>query len=92
MNLQKKTELDEKQTLTDLLSAQKFITSVYNSDLLESATPEVERLFFGILEDEHRIQQQLFQEMNNRGYYPVEPAEEQKLQKVKQQYAQPAMV
>ena len=92
MNLQKNTELDEKQTLTDLLSSQKFITGVYNSDLLECATPEVERLFFGILEDEHRIQQQIFQEMNSRGYYPVEPAEEQKLQKVKQLYAKPATV
>ena len=92
MNLNTKTELNEKETLTDLLSSQKFMTSVYNSDLLESATPEVKRLFFGILEDEHRIQQEIFTEMSSRGYYQVEAAEEQKLQKTKQQYAQYATV
>lgn len=92
MNLNTKTELNEKETLTDLLSSQKFMTSVYNSDLLESATPEVKRLFFGILEDEHRIQQEIFTEMSSRGYYQVEAAEEQKLQKTKQQYAQPMTV
>ena len=87
-----KAELDEKQTLTDLLSSQKFITGVYNSDLLESATPEVAHLFLGLLEDEHRIQNELFAEMHSRGYYPIEPAEVEKLQKIKQQYAQPATV
>lgn len=88
MNLQTQKGLDEKETLSDLLSSQKFMTSVYNSDLLESATPEVKRLFFGILEDEHRIQQEIFAEMSSRGYYQVEAAETEKLQKTKQQYAQ----
>ena len=82
----------DQQKLTDLLNSQKFMTGVYNSDLLESATPEVKRLFFGILEDEHRIQQEIFTEMNSRGYYQVEAAEEQKLQKTKQQYAQSVTV
>ena len=31
--------------------------------------------------------QQLFQEMNSRGWYPVTKAEEQKLSQAKQQYA-----
>lgn len=92
MNTKNKAELDEKQTLTDLLSSQKFITGVYNSDLLESATPEVAHLFLGLLEDEHRIQNEIFAEMHSRGYYPIEPAEVEKLQKIKQQYAQPATV
>ena len=49
MDLNTKKELNEKETLTDLLSSQKFMTGVYNSDLLESATPEVKHLFLGIL-------------------------------------------
>ena len=79
---------DEKQMLGDLLNAQKFVTAVYNTDLLECATPELKRCLWGILEDEHSIQNEIFTQMNDRGYYPVEQAKEENLQKTRQQYGQ----
>lgn len=79
---------DEKQMLGDLLNAQKFVTAVYNADLLECATPELKRCLWGILEDEHSIQNEIFTQMNDRGYYPVEQAKEENLQKTRQQYGQ----
>ncbi len=81
-------ELSEKTVLTDLLSHQKFITGVYNSDLLESATPEVKKCFMGLLEDEHRIQEDVFRAMYDRGLYPLEQAEDQKLIQAKQKFGQ----
>ncbi|MBR5870691.1 MAG: spore coat protein, partial [Clostridia bacterium] len=39
-----------------------------------------------ILNEEHQLQQQLFDEMHSRGWYPTECAEEQKLQKAKNQF------
>ncbi len=84
--------LTEKEVLTDLLSYQKFITGVYNSDLLESATPEVKKCFMGLLEDEHRIQEEVFRAMYDRGLYPLEQAEEKKLTETKMKFSQNATV
>ncbi len=88
MNTTGKSQLNEKEVLTDLLSYQKYITGVYNSDLLESATPEVKHLFLGLLEDEHRIQEDVFRAMYDRGLYPLETAEDKKLIETKQKFAQ----
>lgn len=84
--------LSDKEILTDLLSHQKFITGVYNTDLLESATPEVKRCFLGLLEDEHRIQEDVFRAMYDRGLYPLEEATAQKLTETKMKFAQNATV
>ena len=81
-------QFDEKLMLDDSLNSQKFIASAYNCDVMEAATPELRRCFAGILEDEHRIQQELFEEMSSRGYYPVEKAKEEKINETKQKYGQ----
>lgn len=77
---------DEKLMLNDALNSEKFIAAMYNADTMECATPQVKNCFCGILEDEHRMQQQIFDEMNSRGYYPVEKAKEEKINETKQKY------
>ena len=79
-------KFDEKQMLGDALNSQKFIAGVYNSDAMECATQSVKSCFAGILEDERRMQQEIFDEMNSRGYYPVETAKEDKIMQTKQTY------
>ena len=79
--------LNEKEQMSDLLQSEKYLTGCYNSYLLECATPEMMRCLSGLLNDTHSMQQQLFGEMNSRGYYPVTKAEDQKLNTVKQQFA-----
>lgn len=85
-------KMNEQEKLTDLLSSQKFLTAAYNSYCCESATPAVRSSLFSILEDEHRIQEEIFNEMNTRGYYPLEKAEDTKLNAEKQKFAQKATV
>ncbi len=77
---------NEKDQMTDLLQGEKYLAGSYNSYLLESATPEITRCLSGLLNDTHSMQQQLFGEMNSRGFYPVTKAEDQKLNTVKQQF------
>lgn len=77
---------DEKQMLFDALNSQKYVTSVYNQDVLESATPEVRNCLMEILTEEHGIQQEIFTELSNRGYYPVEKAEDTKIAETRQKY------
>ena len=79
-------KFDEKQMLGDALNAQKFVTAIYNADVLESATPEVRRCLKGILDDEHSIQEEIFAEMSSRGYYAVEQAKEEKINETRQKY------
>lgn len=81
-------QFDEKTMLFDALNSEKFLSSIYNCDILESATPEVKRCFCGILTDEHNLQHDIFNELSTRGYYPVEKAKEEKINEVKQTYGQ----
>ena len=84
-------QFDEKVMLFDALNSEKFLSSMYNCDVLEAATPEVKRCFCGILSDVHDLQHDLFNELNTRGYYPVEKAKEEKINETKQTYAQCVM-
>ncbi len=78
---------NDKERITDLLSSQKFITGVYNTFLNEAATPEVKMCMQNILNEEHEIQHEIWTEMNNRGWYTVEPAQDQKLQQEKDKFS-----
>ena len=84
--------MNEKQTMTDLLCSQKFVTSVYNTYCNEASTPAMRSCLSSILQDEHRIQEEIFNEMSNKGYYKVEMAEDTKLNTEKQKFAQTATV
>ena len=79
---------DDKMMMTDLLNAEKQLTGVYNTFLCESATTEVMNCLAGILNDEHAIKNELFQEMSSKGWYKTEKAEDAKLNQTKQQFAQ----
>jgi spore coat protein CotF len=87
-NQQFKTQLTEKEMLSDALTSQKFVTDSYNTFSNECANPEVRNTFMNILNDEHRIQFQVFDEMSKRGWYQVSNAEQTKINQVKQQFSQ----
>lgn len=84
--MQNTSGMSEKEVLTDLLSSQKFITGAYNTFCCEAAEPSVKNCLMSMLEDEHRIQQELFQTMSQKGFYQTEKAEENKIQQAKQQF------
>ena len=89
---QNQCKMNEQQKLNDLLNTQKFLTGAYNSYYCESATGAVKNCLSSILQDEHRIQEEIFNEMSTKGYYQVEPAEDTKLSAEKQKSAQTATV
>ena len=81
---------DEKQKMNDLLSSEKFLTGIYNTYRLEAATGSVKSCLATLHEDEHRIADEIFTEMNARGWYPTECAEATKVQSTKQKFEQQA--
>ena len=79
-------KMNEQQTMMDLLSSQKYLTGMYQSFGNECATPSVRGCMFSILEEEQRISEEIFTQMNTRGYYPVEKAEDTKVDQAKQKF------
>jgi spore coat protein CotF len=78
---------NDKERITDALSTQKFITTTYATSVNEAATPEVKACLQSIMNEEHDIAHDLWCEMNTRGWYPVEKADDNKLQTTKNKYA-----
>jgi len=76
----------DKDRLQDALASQKFITGNYNTFTTECATPEVRGVFMSILKEEHDIQNEVFTEMQKRGWYQIQPADQQKLQQAKTKF------
>ena len=81
------TKMNDKERMEDTLSDHKFITAEYNTYTSEAATPGVWNTMMNILNEEHHIQQDIWKEMNSRGWYPVTKAEEQKIMQAKQKFA-----
>ena len=88
MKNQSCTPMTEQEQMTDLLSSEKFLTGVYNTYCCEASTGAVRQALCSILQDEHRIQEEIFSEMNTRGWYPLEKAEEAKINSTKQKFSQ----
>ena len=79
--------MTEKEILQDCLSSQKFTTSSLNTFAGECACEQLRSAFLNILDDEHRIQADIFNDMSSKGWYPTQPADQQLLQQVKQKYS-----
>lgn len=80
--------LSEKEILQDSLSSQKFVAANYNTFAGECVSEPLRNAMLNILDEEHCIQAQLFSVMHNNGWYPVEPAQQQKIAEAKMKYSQ----
>lgn len=78
--------MQEKEVFNDVLSSQKFITETYNTFTNECVTPNIRNEFMRILNEEHQIQAEVFDEMQKRGWYQTPAADQQKIQQAKTKY------
>ena len=79
--------MTEKDILKDCLSIEKFTSANYNTFAGECVCEQLRSAFLNILDDEHRIQADIFNDMSAKGWYPVQPADQQQLQQVRQKYS-----
>ncbi|MDR2655254.1 MAG: spore coat protein [Oscillospiraceae bacterium] len=79
-------EFTDKDILQDALTSEKHITGNYNTWVNEAATPEVRAQLQNILNDEHKIQNEIFTEMQSRGWYQTTPADQQKINQARQNF------
>ena len=78
----------EKEILGDALAAQKSTTSQFNMAANECMHEDLRKTVMKILNQEHEIQQSVFDEMHAAGYYPTPAAEDRKVQETKQKFSQ----
>jgi|WetSurMetagenome_2_1015567.scaffolds.fasta_scaffold1098505_1 spore coat protein CotF len=85
MNQQQQT-MGDMEIVNDSIASQKLISSNYDTFANECATPNLRDEFMNILKDEHQIQAELFTEMQKRGWYQTQPADDQKVTQAKQKF------
>lgn len=78
----------DKEILGDGLSTQKATTEKFNTYATECVHDELRDVMLKILEQEHSIQNDVFQMMHQRGYYETPAAQSQKVSEAKQKFAQ----
>jgi len=78
----------EKEVLGDALATQKAATAEFNNYANECTHEELRTTMMHLLNEEHNLQQDVFNMMHEKGYYPTPAAEEKKVQALKQQYSQ----
>jgi len=79
--------LNEKSILQDSLISQKLVTDSYNTFAGECVNPQLRNAMLDILDDEHTIQSNIFNCMQNHGWYQTQPAEQQKIQQARQKFS-----
>ncbi len=80
--------ISEKELLNDFLMTQKQMTSSYNTYAGECVNTQLKNTFLNILDEEHKIQTDIFSDMQAKGWYQVETADQTKITQTKQKLAQ----
>lgn len=73
------TSFSDKEILSDALNTVKAATDHYNSFSNECVHEDVRHTMLNCLAKEHDIQQDIFEIMHAKGYYPTPAADEKKL-------------
>ncbi|MDK2800124.1 MAG: hypothetical protein PWP27_1956 [Clostridiales bacterium] len=85
MNMTNQT-MSDKEIVNDSIASQKQIESAYNTYINECTNSKLRADFSNILREEYDIQADLFQEMQKRGWYQVQQAQQNQIQQAKQKY------
>ena len=79
--------MDDKCIMENILLTTKGVCDLYLHGTIESSTADVHQAFDNALNESLCIQDQIYKKMSAKGWYSTEQAEEQKITKVKNQFA-----
>jgi hypothetical protein len=81
------TPMGDKEHVFDSLQAQKKVSEGYNTFASECVNANLKNDFINILKDEQQIEYELFQELQNRGWYQVQQAPQAQIDQAKQKFS-----
>ena len=79
--------MDDKCIMENLLLTTKGVCDLYMHGTIEASTANVHQTFNQALNDSLCMQDDIYKEMSAKGWYQMEQAEQQKIMKVKNQFA-----
>ena len=80
--------MDDKTTMENILLTTKGVCDLYMHGTIESAgTANVHGAFDQALKETLTLQDEIYKKMAAKGWYPTEQADQQKIQQVKQKFA-----
>lgn len=79
--------MDDRTIMENLLLTTKGVCDLYLHGTIESATANVHQVFDQALNESLCIQDEIFKKMSAKGWYNLDTAEQQKILKVKNQFA-----
>lgn len=78
--------MNEQNIMQDLLNLEKGACDLYLHGTVESSTPEVQQSFKTALNESLGMQNRIYNEMTNKGWYQPDCAEQQKVQQVRNKF------
>lgn len=84
MTHQQAKPLSPQSVCNDVLNTLKHLIGCYSERVMESATPAVRERFTHIWQQHQQSAYEVFKLMQQRGWYTVQPAQQQKIQTVLQ--------
>jgi len=79
--------MDDRQIMENLLLNLKGECDLLMHGAVESATPKVHSEFMSALNETIALQNQVYNKMAEKGWYPSSPAEQKQIDAVKQKYS-----
>ena len=80
--------MDDRCIMENLLLTTKGVCDLYLHGTIESSTQNVHQAFDSALEESLCIQDNIYKKMSAKGWYSSETAQPEKVQKVKNQFAE----
>jgi spore coat protein CotF len=78
--------MDDKNLMEDILMLEKGVCDLYMHGTIESATDNVHKAFSDALNESLCMQDDIYDKMASKGWYPTETADASKVEKVKQKF------
>lgn len=79
--------MDDKNIMENILLTTKGVCDLYLHGAIESGTANVNSAFDKALQETLCMQDEIYQKMTAKGWYPSEQADQQKVQQVKQKFS-----
>ena len=79
--------MNDKEIMESILLTTKGVCDLYLHGSIESSTPNVHDAFSTALTDALCMQNGIYSEMESRGWYTTQQAQQQSIQQVKQKYS-----
>ncbi len=79
--------MDDKNLMQNILLLEKGVCDLYMHGSIESSTQNVHQAFKTALNESLNMQDTLYSKMSAKGWYPVEQAEQSKIENLKQKFS-----